>query len=144
MSNTASPYAPIEAHLTVEGGDAAIAFYEKAFGATAASRMPAEDGKRLMHAVVNVFGAQIMLADHFPEYQSDAAPPSKLGGAGVTMHVNLASPAEVDAAMDRAAKAGAIITMPAQDTFWGMRYGRLKDPFGHSWAFGALLAKQPS
>ena len=41
--------------------------------------------------------------------------------------------------MAKAAKAGCAIAMKAQDTFWGMRYGRLKDPFGHVWSIGAPL-----
>ena len=137
----AQAYAPLEAYLTIDGADAAIAFYEKAFGATVGARMPAEDQRRVMHATLNLFGAQIMLSDYFSEHDPDVAPPSKLGGTGVTIHVNMKFPAEVDAAMERAAKAGATVTMAAQDTFWEMRYGRLKDPFGHSWSFGAPLAK---
>ncbi|QCI66118.1 VOC family protein [Phreatobacter stygius] len=132
-------FAPIEVYLTVSGGLEAIAFYEKAFGATPAFQQMAEDGKRLLHATLSVFGAQIMLSDHFPEHGNDVAAPPMLGGTTVTVHVNLNSPAEVDAAMARAARAGATVTMPASDTFWDMRYGRLKDPFGHSWSLGAPL-----
>lgn len=40
----------------------------------------------------------------------------------------------VDAAFDRAVKAGAQVTMPVSDQFWGDRYGKLKDPFGHVWS----------
>ena len=40
----------------------------------------------------------------------------------------------VDAAFDRAVKAGAQVEMPVTDQFWGDRYGKLKDPFGHKWS----------
>ena len=35
---------------------------------------------------------------------------------------------------EQAVHAGAKITMPLEDTFWGDRYGKLEDPFGHSWS----------
>ncbi len=41
---------------------------------------------------------------------------------------------DVDTFFNRAVKAGAEITMPVSDVFWGDRYGQLKDPFGHSWS----------
>jgi hypothetical protein len=57
------------------------------------------------------------------------------------MHVGLKKPIDVDFWQDRAAKAGAKVTMPAADMFWGMRYARVVDPFGHDWGFGAELPK---
>ncbi len=57
----------------------------------------------------------------------------------VAMQINLQTPDEVDAAIARAAAAGATVTMPPTDTFWVMRYGRLRDPYGYVWAFGAPL-----
>ncbi|MGO4842175.1 VOC family protein, partial [Rhizobiaceae sp. 2RAB30] len=44
-------------------------------------------------------------------------------------------------AIDRAVAAGAVATMPADDMFWGARYGKIRDPFGHVWAFNAPLRK---
>jgi PhnB protein len=57
----------------------------------------------------------------------------------MTINVNVSTPADVDAAIDRALSAGAEVVMAAQDTFWGARYGRVRDPFGHVWAFNAPL-----
>ena len=37
-------------------------------------------------------------------------------------------------AFERATKAGATPTMPLMDMFWGDRYGRVADPFGHEWS----------
>jgi PhnB protein len=81
----------------------------------------------------------IMLSDEFPEYDPDCKAPPTAGATTVTLHVGFDDPADVDAAMSRATAAGGIVTMPAMDAFWGMRYGRLMDPFGHVWAFGAPL-----
>ena len=41
---------------------------------------------------------------------------------------------DVDSAFDRAVKAGANVEMPVADMFWGDRYGKLVDPFGHKWS----------
>lgn len=127
----------IEVYLTVKGGDGAIEFYKKAFGAEVSYKQKTEDGVRLMHANLNLFGGQVMLSDEFPEHATDVVSPLSAGKASVTIHVNLKDAASVDKTMAQAAKAGATITMPAADMFWGMRYGRVRDPFGHVWSFGA-------
>ncbi|MCC8940939.1 VOC family protein [Bradyrhizobium sp. Arg68] len=130
-------------HLVVNDGNAAVDFYKKALGATEVLRMPAQDGKRLMHAEINAYGARIMLMDDFPEHRGthvDAVfPPDQLNGTSVTMHLEVEN---CDAAVKRAAEAGATVTMEPWDAFWGARYGRVIDPFGHSWSFAhALPAK---
>ena len=130
---------PIQAHICVKDGLAAIAFYEKAFGAKCPFHQLAEDGKRVMHANVELFGSEVMLHDEFPEFGSDVLSPLSRGGASMAINVNLPKPADVDAAVDRARSAGAEVVMSAQDTFWGARYGRVRDPFGHVWAFNAPL-----
>ena len=131
---------PIQPHLCVKGGDAAIAFYEKAFGAQCTFKAMADDGERVMHANLALFGSEVMLHDDFPEFGGDVAPPQ--GSASIAININLPKPADVDAALTRAEAAGATVFMPASDVFWGARYGRLRDPFGHVWAFNAPLAQQ--
>jgi PhnB protein len=127
----------VTAYLTVKGGLDAIALYERAFGAELLTHKMADDGRRVLHAALDVFGTMIMLSDEFPEYDSGSKAPASLGATAFTLHVGFDSPADVDAAMTKAASAGCTVTMPAMDAFWGMRYGRLQDPFGHAWAFGA-------
>jgi PhnB protein len=130
---------PIQAHICVKGGLEAIAFYGTAFGAECPFHQLADDGKRVMHANIELFGSEVMLHDEFPEFGSDVLSPLSRGGASMTINVNLPKPANVDAAVDRARSAGAEVVMSAQDTFWGARYGRVRDPFGHVWAFNAPL-----
>jgi PhnB protein len=130
---------PIQAHICVKGGLQAIDFYKKAFGAECPFQQLAEDGKRVMHANIELFGSEVMLHDEFPEFGADVLSPLSRGGASMTINVNLPKPADVDAAVDRARSAGAEVVMTAQDTFWGARYGRVRDPFGHVWAFNAPL-----
>jgi PhnB protein len=132
----------VTAYLTVKGGLDAIALYERAFGAEPLTHKMADDGQRVLHAALDVFGTMIMLSDEFPEYDADSKAPTSLGATTFTLHVDFDDPGEVDAAIARAAAAGCTVTMPAMDAFWGMRYGRLRDPFGHAWAFGAPLPDQ--
>ena len=87
-----------------------------------------------MHAAVSIDGSMLMLVDENKEW--GLLSPLSLGGTPVTLHLNVPN---ADAAIDRAAAAGATITMPASDTFWGDRYGQVKDPFGHSWSIAHPL-----
>jgi PhnB protein len=132
---------PIQAHICVKGGLEAIAFYKKAFNAECPFHQLAEDGRRAMHANIELFGSEVMLHDEFPEFGGDVLSPSSRGGASMAININLPRPADVDAAISRAQSAGAEVMMTAEDTFWGARYGRVRDPFGHVWAFNAPLGE---
>ncbi len=123
-------------HLVVNGASDAIEFYKKALGATETMRMPAEDGKRLMHAQLVINGATVYLVDNFPEHRNPShakiLPPNELGGTPVMLHLEVAN---CDEAVKRAEDAGAKVTMPPWDAFWGARYAQIADPFGHAWSF---------
>lgn len=119
---TVTPY------LVCAGAAAAIAFYEKAFGATELMRVPTPEG-RLMYAAVRIGDSMVMLNDEFPEM--GALGPKARGGASVTMHLFVE---DADAAFARAVAAGATVLMPLADMFWGDRFGLVEDPFGHSWS----------
>ena len=129
----------ITPHLVVKGAKQAVEFYKKALGAEEVYRMPAEDGERLMHAHLKVGDAEFFLCDDFPEYcGGQSSHPRALGGTSVTLHQYVP---DADAAIARAAEAGATVKMPAQDMFWGDRYGQVVDPFGHLWSFAHKLQK---
>ena len=130
----------IQAHLCVKGGLDAIAFYEQAFGAETTFQQMAEDGKRVMHANLALFGGQIMLHDEFPEYGMGMVSPKNAGGASEAISIKFPTPSDVDAAYASAIAAGASTVMQPQDTFWQARYARVLDPFGHMWAFNAPVA----
>jgi PhnB protein len=141
MSADALNPPPLTPYLTVDNADSAIAFYKRAFGAKELARHAAPDGKKLMHAALDINGSLVMLCDDFPEYRGGkAGHPNALGGSGVTLHLDLP---DVDAAFKKAVEAGASVTMPLADQFWGDRYGQLKDPFGHQWSL-ATRKRQPS
>jgi len=120
-------------HLVCAGAAAAIEFYKKAFGAVEAGRMPGADGK-LMHAMLRIGGSPLMLVDAMPQW--GIVGPDALKGSPVTIHMYVE---DVDAAVDRAVAAGAKVTMPVADQFWGDRYGKIEDPFGHQWSIATRV-----
>ncbi len=117
-------------HLTCEGAADAIEFYKKAFNAQELSRLAGQDGK-LLHASLRIGDSTIMLSDDFPSHGGFG--PKSLKGSPVTIHLYVE---DSDAFVSRAAAAGAKITMPVSDMFWGDRYGQIEDPFGHRWSVG--------
>ena len=125
-------------HLVCDPCADAIEFYKKAFGAEEIARMPAPDGQRVMHAAIRIGGRPVFLVDDFPEYcGGKSMSPAALGGTPVTIHRYVE---DCDAAIARAEKAGATVKMPAEDMFWGDRYGVVVDPFGHNWSFATHIA----
>jgi PhnB protein len=115
-------------HLVCAGAAEAIEFYKKAFGAAEMMRLPRPDGK-LMHACITIGDSAIFLVDEFPEM--GALGPKAGTRSPVTIHLFVD---DVDAFAAQAVEAGAKITMPVADMFWGDRYGQLMDPFGHNWS----------
>ena len=121
-------YQSVNPYLVVRGAGDAIAFYKKAFGAKERLRMPGPDG-RIMHAEIAIGDSCVMVGDEMPQVGA-LAPPS-VGGTPVTIQLYVA---HVDRVFAQAIAAGATVEMPVADQFWGDRYGRLVDPFGHKWA----------
>jgi PhnB protein len=117
-------------HLVCAGAADAIEFYKKAFGAVETGRIPGPNGK-LMHAAIRIGDSVVMLNDEFPDFGSVG--PKTLKGTPAVIHLYVE---DADAFAARAAAAGATITMPIADMFWGDRYGQIEDPFGHRWSIG--------
>jgi PhnB protein len=120
-------YTTVTPHLKIKGTAQAIDFYKKAFGAKECGRMAMPDG-RIAHAELKIGNAMVMLADEMPEWGLFGPGPQ---GAGVGLHLYVE---DCDALMAQAAAAGAKVTMPLADMFWGDRFGKLVDPFGHEWS----------
>lgn len=131
--------APIP-HLVINDAEAAIDFYTKAFGAVLESKVPHQDGKRLMHAHLTIGGGPLFLVDDFPEFVDHGAAqsPARLGGSTSTIHLVVP---DADVAWERAIDAGAESVMELDNTFWGDRYGIVRDPFGHYWSIGSPINK---
>lgn len=113
-------------YLFLDGAANASAFYAKAFGATEVTRMPSEDGKRLIHCHLHINGHSLMLSDAFPESGHPYTPPA---GFTLTLIVD-----DIESWWKRATAAGATVVMPYAKQFWGDVYGQVRDPFGILWS----------
>ena len=122
-------YRTVTPYITVKGAAQALDFYKRAFGAQGGECMTGPDGHSVMHAEIRIGDSFVMLSDEFPQMGSRS--PQTLGGT--TGSIFLYVP-DVDAAFKRAIDAGAKAIMPPTDMFWGDRFGKLVDPFGHEWA----------
>lgn len=120
-------YHSVTPYLCCRDAARAIEFYKKAFGATEIMRMGAPDGK-VGHAELQIGNSRVMIADEFPEMQFLS--PASIGGTPVTLHLYVE---DVDAVVPRAVGAGAKVTRPVKDEFYGDRAGQVEDPFGHRW-----------
>ncbi len=133
MARTAKPipegYHTITPYLVTRDASTAIEFYKRAFGAKERSRSLGPDGKSIINAQLQIGDSVLMLMDEAPEWGSNS--PLSLKGSPVVIHLYVE---DVDAAFDRATKAGAKVMMPLADMFWGDRYGMVTDPFGHVWS----------
>jgi len=127
----ANGFRTVTPHLVVKDAEKALDFYAKAFGAVERFRLPwpGPDGTvKVGHAEMTLGDSVIMLASEFPEHGS-VAPSGE--GASVTIHLQIP---DVDATFAQAVAAGATAKMAPADAFWGDRYGKLVDPFGHHWS----------
>ena len=133
-------YHTVTPYLVCRGAAGAIDFYKRAFGAKEKMRMPGPDGK-VAHAEIQIGDSRVMLGEEMPEM--GAKSPEMLGGSAVGVFLYVKN---VDGFTGKAIAAGATVLMPVQDMFWGDRYGKLKDPFGHEWSIAThkedLTAKQ--
>jgi PhnB protein len=116
-------------YLTLSDATAAMEFYKKGLGAVEKSRMPAQDGNKILHAELEIAGGRLLLSDDFT-----GAPASP---AKAAVFIGLDKASAVDALVAQAKAAGANVTRPPEDAFWGDRYAQFVDPFGHAWMIGA-------
>jgi PhnB protein len=118
--------------LTCREAHRAIEFYMKAFGAQELVRKASPDGK-ISHSELKIGDSVIFVGDEMAGMSSapaDTALPA--------MYLFLYVP-DVDTVFNRAISAGARVAMPVQDMFWGDRYGKLADPFGHYWGIATHI-----
>jgi PhnB protein len=125
-------------HLVARNASAAIAFYARAFGAVERGRLNCPRTGKVIHAQLAIGDSLVYLCDEFP--QMGALSPQSLGGTPVTIHLYVA---DTDATVDRAVEAGATVKMPVADMFWGDRYGKVTDPFGHEWSIATHIEDVP-
>lgn len=123
-------YHAVTPYLSIKGAAEAIAFYQRAFGATELYRMPMPDG-RLGHAELQLGDSRIMLADEMLDMADAVArSPRTLKGTSISLLIYLK---DVDTVFAQAIAAGATMKRPVATQFYGDRSGTLEDPFGHIW-----------
>jgi PhnB protein len=125
-STTPAGYQTVMPYLRVKGAAQALAFYKKAFGAR--ERFHLTMGDRIGHAEIEINGSVIMFSEEFPEM--GILGPKSIKGTTVTIALMVAN---CDAAVKKAVAAGAKLTRPATDEFYGDRSAQVEDPFGHVW-----------
>jgi PhnB protein len=126
-------------YIVVSDAAAAIDFYKAAFGAVELGRHVAPNSNKVMHASLSINGGVLMMSDDFSASMGGKSQtPEALGGSPVTFHLQVA---DANAVWARAVAAGAEVSMPLADQFWGDRYGQLRDPFGHRWSIGQSISK---
>ncbi|HVQ74197.1 MAG TPA: VOC family protein [Candidatus Binatia bacterium] len=124
-------------YLIVDGAAKALDFYKQVFEAKERMRMPGPQGK-VGHAEITIGDSVIMLADEHP--QMDARAPRAFGGSPVSIMVYVP---DVDATVKTAVAAGAKVTRPVEDMFYGDRTGTIDDPFGHRWHIATHIEDVP-
>jgi PhnB protein len=120
-------YHTVTPALIVRGAPAAIDFYKRAFGAEEIARMEGPDGT-VMHAEIRIGDSIVMMGEE--NQQWGARSPASTNGVPVSLHIYVD---DADAVFERAVREGATVRMPLEDAFWGDRYGKVTDPFGHEW-----------
>ena len=120
-------YSTVTPYLVVSNCANAIDFYKQAFGATEVVRMEGPPGK-IAHAEIKIGNSMIMLGDEMPGWGNPS--PTSLGGSPVSIFLYVE---DVDSVHNQAVQAGAKSTMAPADQFWGDRFAKLTDPFGHLW-----------
>lgn len=125
-------------HIVVRGAAGASEWYQRALGATERGRVPVPGG-RFMQIELRLGDSTVMISDEFPEM--GVASPLSLGGTvgALVIHTD-----DVDALWQRAVGAGAEVSRPLQEMFWGDRHGEIFDPFGHRWALAQHLRDVPA
>lgn len=128
MSVRAIPegYHSITPSIVCKGAARAIEFYKQVFRAKEISRMTGPAGS-IGHAELQIGDSRLMLSDEFPGM---AEAPAANGHTSSSLHVYTEN---VDALYDRALEAGCKVESPLQNQFWGDRFAKIRDPFGHSW-----------
>ncbi len=126
-------YPRITPYLYIDGAAAALDFYCTVLGGTERMRMPGPDDK-IGHAEVAFGDSVVMLADEFPDM--GALGPKTVGGTPMTVMLYVE---DVDATVAKAVEAGATITQPVEDKFYGDRTATIDDPFGHSWTLATHI-----
>jgi len=131
MSNPVSAipkgYHSLTPYITCKDAPRAIDFYKQIFGATEIMRMPGPGGL-ITHAELRIGDSVIFLCDEIPG-MAKAPDGTSINPVSLFLYTE-----DVDSLWKRAVDAGCKVNMALADMFWGDRYGKFSDPFGHTWS----------
>jgi len=127
-------YRTATATLVVNNAQAAIAFYESVFAADTLSCAYAPDGVTVLQAELKIGTSILRIGDEMPEF--GIVSPTTLGGSSSPIHLYVEAADEI---WEKARQAGSTVVVPLADAYWGERYGRFVDPFGHIWSIAQRL-----
>lgn len=133
--STPAGYNTVTAYLIVKDASRALDFYRGAFGAEELLRLPGPNGEGVLHSELRIGSSVVMIADESVGSTSARAPES-LGATSVTLHLYVD---DVNTLFHQAIAAGCKVAMPLYDAFWGDRYGKVTDPFGHEWSMSTRV-----
>ncbi|HET7737840.1 MAG TPA: VOC family protein [Tepidiformaceae bacterium] len=133
MANPPKGYHSVTPGITVSDAAKAIELYKEAFGAEEVERFEGPDGS-IMHAEIRIGDSRVMLGSENPMWGTKS--PLTLGGVHGSLHIYVD---DADAAFARALEAGCEVAQPLEDVFWGDRYGKVTDPFGHQWGIATRV-----
>lgn len=128
----------VNVYLFVPDGAEALEFYAKAFSAKTISHMPGPDGAGTMHAEMQIGDSTVMLADENEQFKLKS--PKSAGAGTASLHLCVE---DADRAFQQAIEAGCEVLMPPTDMFWGDRFAKVVDPYGHHWGIATHIEDVP-
>lgn len=131
-------YHTVTPYMVVSDAHKAIEFYKKAFGAEEKLVLLMPDGKKVMHAEIQIGDSMIMMGEECKE--KGCVSPENAGHVTSSLMLYFD---DVDSAFEKAIKAGATVKMPLMNMFWGDRYGQITDPLGHMWSLAQHIEDVP-
>jgi PhnB protein len=128
---TPSEFVP---YLSITDATKAVAFYSDVFGVPPYVLLNMPDG-RVMHCEFRFGTARFFVSEELPEHGGTPSP-TRLGTTTVAIHLYVD---DCDAMISRMKDHGSAVLMEPTDMFWGERFGRVRDPFGHEWGIATQL-----
>jgi PhnB protein len=126
--------AVVQTLLVVHDAARAVAFYGDVFGAREVWRVM--HWHRVGHAVLRIGRSEIVVLDEFPEAGIAGPESATIGDAAPHLLMEID---DVDAVIERAVAAGATVLRSAEDQWWGVRTGVIRDPFGYRWSIHSVV-----
>ena len=125
---TSTPTCEFVPYLSVNDAEKAVAFYSHLFDVAPRILLSMPDG-RVMHCEFRIGDARFFLSEELPEHGGTPSP-ARLGATSVAIHLYVD---DCDAMVEKMISSGSQVLMAPADMFWGERFARIRDPFGHEW-----------